>query len=290
MTGDILRKAEGAMEYLSLGCGTHFVLSWTNIDFVAAHPSVRAWDLTRGIPSASESFDVVYHSHVLEHFDRPGAARLMTECFRVLRPGGTLRVVAPDLEWLTRGYLAALECGIRKPDPVAQANHEWTVVHLLDQMVRDEPGGDMVRYMKRKDIRNAEFVLSRMGAVGRRCMNGDTPPALERGAQLRRLLRAAAHPLQVLRRSRELGLRVLLGANDYSKLQLGRFRRSGEVHRWMYDRYSLSVLLRDAGFVDARPCAAQESRIAGWRTFHLDTDPDGTAYHPESLYMEAVRP
>ena len=69
----------------------------------------------------------------------------------------------------------------------------------------------------------------------------------------------------------------------------GRFRRGGEVHLWMYDRHSLARALRRAGFRDPRVVGAAESRIHGWADYHLDTEPDGTTYKPDSLFMEAVK-
>ena len=68
------------------------------------------------------------------------------------------------------------------------------------------------------------------------------------------------------------------------------FRRSGELHKWMYDRYSLGKALSTAGFTDIKQCGAAESRIAEWANFHLDTEPDGRTYKPDSLFMEATRP
>ena len=58
----------------------------------------------------------------------------------------------------------------------------------------------------------------------------------------------------------------------------------------MYDRYSLARLLRDSGFRDPVRREANESLIPGWTKFNLDTEPDGTVYKPDSMYMEAVKP
>jgi hypothetical protein len=103
---------------------------------------------------------------------------------------------------------------------------------------------------------------------------------------LRRTLKRLA---RLPSRGKEVALRILLGQRDYRSLQIGRFRQSGEVHKWMYDRYSLAACLGEAGFVQVRECSAFESGIPGWRDFHLDTEPDGTIYKPDSLYMEAVK-
>ncbi len=70
---------------------------------------------------------------------------------------------------------------------------------------------------------------------------------------------------------------------------LGRFRQSGEVHKWMYDRVSLGQLLQQAGFVQIRVCAANESSIPDFNRYQLDILGDGTTRKPDSLFMEATK-
>jgi len=57
----------------------------------------------------------------------------------------------------------------------------------------------------------------------------------------------------------------------------------------MYDEVSLARLLRQCGFSDIRRVDAATSAIESFSRFHLDTNADGTAYKPDSLYMEALR-
>jgi hypothetical protein len=83
-------------------------------------------------------------------------------------------------------------------------------------------------------------------------------------------------------------LQILLGS-EYDTLQVGRFRQSGEVHQWMYDRYSLKRLLEHCGFSRVVQRSATDSYIENWPQFNLDTEPDGSIYKPDSLYMEAVK-
>lgn len=55
--------------------------------------------------------DVVYASHILEHL-RPESRKLFVEeVSRILKKGGVLRIVVPDLEALCRVYLDKLEKG-----------------------------------------------------------------------------------------------------------------------------------------------------------------------------------
>jgi hypothetical protein len=67
-------------------------------------------------------------------------------------------------------------------------------------------------------------------------------------------------------------------------------RLTGESHRWMYDRHSLRRALEATGFAEVRICEAGTSSIEGWDSLGLDTDDEGHARKPDSLFMEARRP
>lgn len=264
--------------YLNLGCGGHYHPAWTNADLQPAGSGVHAVDLAVPLPFPDAHFEVVYHSHVLEHLPRSAAPSALREQRRVLRPGGVLRVAVPDLEQSARNYLRALE-GALQGDPTWGPRYDWTVLELIDQFVRERSGGEMGPYLQ-AGSGDREFVRSRVGAlVLSRSSASERPGLLLRGA---RLLRGAArHPLRALRGG-------LVGQSR--DLELGRFRRSGEVHQWMYDRYSLARLLLETGFAEPHVVGARESRIPGWEAFHLDTTPDGAVRKPDSLFMEATRP
>jgi predicted SAM-dependent methyltransferase len=64
---------------------------------------VRA-DVTRRIPAPDASAEVAYSSHMIEHLNRWQALELLRECRRVLRPGGLLRIVTPDLWEVIAAY------------------------------------------------------------------------------------------------------------------------------------------------------------------------------------------
>jgi SAM-dependent methyltransferase len=98
-----------------------------------------AHDLSKGIPFESDSVDIVYHSHVLEHLDRPVARRFLAEAHRVLKPNGICRIVVPDFEMLCRAYLQHVERCSREPQ--AAAAHEDYVATVLEQSVRREAAG-----------------------------------------------------------------------------------------------------------------------------------------------------
>jgi predicted SAM-dependent methyltransferase len=55
-------------------------------------------DATKGLPIQDESVDVLYSSHMLEHLDKNEAEKFLRESFRVLRPGGIIRIAVPDIK------------------------------------------------------------------------------------------------------------------------------------------------------------------------------------------------
>src|SRR5450631_925025 len=102
------KKSSTSLRRLNLGCGHRFHPDWVNLDIVPQHPDVRKCDLSEGIPFPDQSFDVVYHSSMLEHFRREDARRLIEECRRVLKPGGIIRIATPGLERICELYLEVL--------------------------------------------------------------------------------------------------------------------------------------------------------------------------------------
>jgi ubiquinone/menaquinone biosynthesis C-methylase UbiE len=241
---------------LNLGCGTRMHWSWNNLDsspyiWLAHHPTIAAmlnkvgvisgeryqrlqkvdpeavrWHLAKGIPFADNTFDVVYHAHLLEHLEREAAPAFLKECLRVLKKKGIIRIVVPDLEILTNRYHESLNLLKQSQDETAAARHAQAIDDLFEQMVRGETAG---------------------------------------ARQQRKLVRVIEN------------------------LVRGDAAKTGELHRWMYDAYSLTRLLTAVGFKDIRAQNAFSSQIAGWTSFNLDTNADGSVNKPESLYLEGVK-
>jgi hypothetical protein len=275
------------MTLVNLGCGATIHPAWVNLDLSPLHPSVTRWDARRGLPFAGGVVDACYASHVLEHMDCDQGSRLLAECFRVLKPGGIARIVIPDLEVIARLYLenlASATAGSR----AGEARYDWMILELLDQMTRGESGGRMARYLAtgRGDDTMA-FVRSRTGDDVCPAACGEPVVTPSTRGRHRRRLRLA------FRRARERVLvacaGLLLGPRGADAVRTGVFRASGEVHVWMYDRFSLVRALRHAGFSDVRCRSAGESAIPGFATFQLE-EIAGKPRKPDSLYVEGVKP
>lgn len=110
---------------LNVGCGSNVVPGWVNCD--ASFRSLRfrlgrllrlpryrrfcglkclGLDARRPLPFASGSASAIYEQHMLYAFDAWEALCYFQECYRVLAPGGVLRVNEDDLRAVAERYLA----------------------------------------------------------------------------------------------------------------------------------------------------------------------------------------
>lgn len=271
------------LPYVNLGCGVTYDDRWTNIDFVSTGPGVIAHNLINGIPAADNSHEVIYHSHMLEHFPKDKAQAFLGECWRVLKPGGIIRVVVPDLEQQAMNYLQYLKDAV-EGKPQAKEKYEWAVIELFDQMVRNSGGGEMLKFIADKAKGIDQHLLERHGHEMQRLFE-----AVREGGE-KNVAAPPAVPSVWTRgknKMKRIVLQRLLG-DEYTLLTEARFRHSGEIHQWMYDRFSLGELLKSAGFKNPTVYSAFESRIPDWSKYNLDGK-DGVVRKPDSLFMEAIK-
>jgi hypothetical protein len=205
----------------------------------------------------------------------------MIECHRVLRSGGTLRVVTPDMEAIARSYLAALEAA---ESGEWSFPYDWAVLEMYDQAVREVSGGEMAAVMRKASPDEEAVIRARVGASLMRAIVPTKVPLTARASQAVRARGSRARNWTA-----RLILRLVYGESGPGALEVGRFRQSGEVHLWMYDRFSLRRLMAETGFVDIRQCAADESRIEGFNEFALDVQ-NGSVRKPDSIFMEGSSP
>ena len=277
------------LKYLNLGCGTNYSTQqeWTNIDFTADGEAVIAHNLLKGIPFTDHSFDAVYHSHVLEHFSKDDGEIFTAECFRVLKPGGVLRIAVPDLETIVRNYLKLLDNLTNDPhDEISKINYEWMMLEMYDQAVRHYGGGKMGKYLFQQHVKNEPFVIERLG---------------EEVRQIRKNCKENKEEYIKEEKNKPLVKKLISNAKDKIKeyllvklntskaaVDVGNYRLRGEVHQWMYDRYSLAELLAKFGGADTRLTDAFNSKIKNWPAYQLDVV-ENRVRKPDSMFMESVK-
>ncbi len=241
-------------------------------------------DIKKKLPFGDCTFDAVYHSHVIEHLTMDEAMTFLLSAVRVIKRNGVMRVVTPDLETIARLYLQKLQDAIDGVEG-ADDDYQWMILELFDQFARDCSGGKMAQYLK--DHPDREFIVSRIGFEAfaywenKKNHTGFWKRVKNTGFRniytgLQRLITTVI-------------IRGMLGDKTQRAYQCGLFRNSGEVHRALFDRYSLTRLLRQAGLSDIRVCSADESRIPNFNSFGLDMI-GGRPRKPDSLFMEGVKP
>jgi predicted SAM-dependent methyltransferase len=118
---------------INLGCGYRPMKGWVNVDR-ARGPQVQiVWDLTEGLPFPDSTCAAIFSEHVIEHISRTQAIQLLKECYRVLKPGGVLRVSTPDAEKYLRSY-AGDRSFLRHPDFTEPME---TPLDRINQMMRE---------------------------------------------------------------------------------------------------------------------------------------------------------
>ena len=137
--------------YVQFGCGMCAPETWQNFDagpafwlqsrlpfvtpllvkrgFPPYPKNILYGDVIKGLPVAPQSADAVYCSHVLEHMTLDEFRLAIRNVFSYLRPGGTFRMVLPDLEQLIDVY---------KKDPTPGASSRFMQDSFLGEptMVR----------------------------------------------------------------------------------------------------------------------------------------------------------
>lgn len=271
------------LKYLNIGCGSKYHKSWVNIDMGAFSSDIKEVNVLKGLPFRDNSFDVVYHSQVLEHIPREKAEFFIKECYRVLKKEGIIRVVVPDLENIIDEYKKLLNENLNNPTEASEANYEWIMIEMIDQIGRNHFGGQMLQYLKQKEIVNEKFVYDRIGLIGKNFRENYFNKT-KKESKIKFAFSSFRNFVISVKFFTKKGLRIF----STKKAKIGAYRLSGEVHNWMYDRYSLSKLLKDCDFEQIQILNPHKSNIPEWEKYELDVK-NNEIYDPTSLFMEAVK-
>jgi predicted SAM-dependent methyltransferase len=250
------------------------------VDMDSYNKEVISSNLLKNFPFHDEEFEVLYHSNVLEHFPYDKAPGFIKECYRVLKQDGVIRIVVPDLENIVDEYKKCLNEVLRNPSKETEANYDWIMMELFDQTVRNYSGGNMLKFYQQETMVNEQYVINRIGHVASSVRAKVKSGIKETYIDQARELGFIASSKIVLNKV----LSLILG----EKYKVGQFRMTGEIHMWMYDRYSLSRILKNSGFRDIKIKNAFESDIPNWSSYELDVK-EGIAYDPISLFIEAKK-
>lgn len=89
---------------IQLGCGGNFLDGWLNTDIELYRNDAVYLDLTKQFPAQDSVFDYVYSEHNIEHLSYWQGAHMLQESYRILKPGGKIRISCPDIRFLLNMY------------------------------------------------------------------------------------------------------------------------------------------------------------------------------------------
>ncbi len=149
---DYLQNHE--VKKLHIGCGPHYLEGWLNTDIERQVPQVIFLDATNPYPFQSNQFDYIFSEHMIEHVTYTGGSKMLQECFRILKPGGKLRLSTPDIQFLIALYQDNLS-------PVQQN----FIKNSFDQWIADSPD-----YQEAPKYEKALVINNYMRAWGHQCI------------------------------------------------------------------------------------------------------------------------
>lgn len=272
------------MKMLNVACGDRFHEAWINIDFHPVDNRVKKVNILLGLPFQDNSFDFVYTSHFLEHLTPEQADFVLSEIKRVLKIDGIVRVVVPDLENICKEYLRILDMVLK--DDQYEEQYEWITVELLDQLVRNKPGGKMYeiyqRILSSKNNKLNDYVFYRVGV---NILKNEAKNIPYRKT-IRRITWDKIKNKLLYIYIKLISFLIPKDIRDYVFVQTS----IGEKHLWMYDRYSLTSKLKKIGFRDIQLMEYNKSQIPNFNDYLLDINEDGTPHKGiSSLYIEAKK-
>lgn len=266
---------------LNLACGAKVsgLGNWTNVDFQSPVRGVIQMNILDGLDFPDAMFDAVYSAQFIEHLSPKEAEKVLKDVARVLKPGGVIRLVTPDLEELARTYLSLLDQLKTMPDKGLKERYDWVRLEIFDQIVRDHSGGEMPAFVASCDEATRRYIIERIGYTGTTLF----PPqeAVQRQLSPKLLL-------QKLDRIPRWLFQMVTDLFATESVRVGRFRKCGEVHRYLHDFFTLNDLLVRSGFNDVVQVDIRQSSIPNWAKYNLDVI-DGVPDAPLSMVVEARR-
>ena len=92
---------------LQIGCGCNPVEDWLNTDLVPMRSKVcpiAFLDAGKPFPLKSNTFEFIYSEHIFEHLSFAQSYNMLSECHRILKPNGTIRIAIPHIDFLLSLY------------------------------------------------------------------------------------------------------------------------------------------------------------------------------------------
>jgi predicted SAM-dependent methyltransferase len=95
------------LQLLNVGCGPNQKENYINLDWWWTPGIDICCDITQGLPIADASVEGIFTEHCLEHIPFEACQEVLKSFFRILTPGGRVRIAVPDAQIFVNLYTRA---------------------------------------------------------------------------------------------------------------------------------------------------------------------------------------
>lgn len=165
-TGQYLAALPPRDLLVNVGCGYHPIPGWVNIDLALGYADV-VWDIRHPLPFKDQSCSAIFCEHVIEHLNQHDGKQLFNQFFRMLQPGGVVRISTPDAFRYLESYVSG-EGFLYQP---RFSDRAIPPIDRVNRMMR-ENGGHLWIYDQQSLImalRSAGFTRTKIQSIGSSC-------------------------------------------------------------------------------------------------------------------------
>lgn len=270
-----MAKLESQMSklFLNLACGEVYIQNsnWINYDYSSNNKCVKIVDLLSRFPLKNNSISAIYCSHFLEHVPLEKVNFFLSECYRVIKIGGYIRIVTPDFVEMSKSYLKYLHKD--------RDYSHYLIAEIIDQLVRKKRGGILAelhkKYLKENNKKMIRFVYERNG---KKLDNINKIKKISFFYKLRnKLFRIYIYALS------------FFYPNSFRNQNIS-FADIGENHQWLWDYHQLRYQLVKSNFSFVKKMKHNKTSIKNFPINYLDVNFDRKPKKGrESLYVEAKK-
>jgi hypothetical protein len=188
--------------------------------------------------------------------------------------------------------ISCIQTGIEKPNETSIRRCHWSILEMIDQLVRDKTGGRMQETLSSGDF-DEEYVRYRGGEEFSQYYTSEASPGYvdRQKSQDRRIGSAFRMRNQIPRPWKDIPTSLFHRLSNWFQGSWRDPRKSGGAHRWIYDRFGLKLHMGKNSFEKVEMTSHYASRIPHWSSYLLDSISNGVhPRKPDSLYMERIKP
>ena len=269
--------------FLNIGCGKITHHFYENIDIEPIDRLAKKVNIIGRLPYNDSEFEFCYSSHLLEHLSKKHALDFLIEVKRVLRDGGICRIVVPDLERIVVSYLEVLS-ELKDGKTTNEYKYDWLLIEMFDQLIRVKSGGEMYHLIINSDKQLLEYISNRLGLE---ILEIKKDPLQLNNSALKIFKKIKFLILNTPDLLVYLIIFMIKGRNSANNYRISEFRSKGEIHKWMYDSFSLCRLMTNVGFKNVKSFSYTESYSDKFILNNLDTY-NGFQRKRDSIYIEGI--